>query len=284
MLAMKIPFLKMHGLGNDMLLLDTQRHPLPAAFSLSPQLIRAIADRREGVGFDQLLVISDATDTSHIAHYRIFNSDGHEVEQCGNGARCIAAALAERDTIARGEKFRLSSPGGSVTASIVDDNNVQVDMGIPNFDPSAIPMLADAQSASYPIDIDDLHFDVAAVSIGNPHCVVFVDDIDSAPVAEHGALIGASDYFPEGVNVGFAQVCDRRHMRLRVFERGAGETRACGTGACAAMVCARHNDIMDDEAEISLPGGKLVINWRGPDSNILMTGPAILSFEGTLTL
>lgn len=281
---MQITFTKMHGLGNDFVVIDWQQNSSQTYFSLPSQTISALANRHTGIGFDQMLVIEPPRNDDVLAHYRVFNADGSEVEQCGNGARCIAAVLAKRDGIDKGSPFRLGSEGGTISVRVLADDTVQVELSAPDFSPPSVPFNQPQQRKRYAIALRGEIINAAAVSLGNPHCVLFVDDIETAPVERLGPALASHKLFPEGVNVGFAEVVNRGHIRLRVFERGVGETRACGTGACAAMVCARDNGLVDDEVEISLPGGTLVINWRNHNEPVVMTGPAAFSFEGTVQL
>ncbi|MFK8052491.1 MAG: diaminopimelate epimerase [Woeseiaceae bacterium] len=277
---MRIPFLKMHGLGNDMMVIDQRHLAEREKPALTEALVRTWSDRKTGIGFDQLMVIDPPASEDLTASYRIFNADGGPVEQCGNGVRCVAAAIQASEHPETKEKLRLGSPAGLITAEVANDGAVAVDMGVPDFTPAALPMLQSATQPMYDFVIDGDIIRAAAVSVGNPHVVVHTDNVATADVAGLGAAMGKSHYFPQGVNVGFAEVVDRTHVRLRVFERGVGETRACGTGACAAMVCLRHNNIVDETVEIALPGGSLMINWRAIDAPVLMTGPASFAYEG----
>lgn len=279
---MRISFLKMHGLGNDFVILDWRSTVATDKPQLTSTLIRQWSARTTGIGFDQLLVIDPPATKATDADYRIFNADGATVEQCGNGVRCVAAALHAADSAETHSTWRLGSPAGLVVAKVTPDGNVAVDMGKPNFSPEALPMTMPNAANSYHFDIAGNEITASAVSVGNPHAVILVDNIDQAPVETIGPAMGLSDYFPQGVNVGFAQIIDRDTVRLRVFERGVGETRACGTGACAAMVCLRRNAQVNESVEIILPGGSLMIEWRADDKPIVMTGPASFAYEGVI--
>ena len=269
----------MHGLGNDFMIVDlvTQRA------EPTPDRIRAWGDRRTGVGFDQFLAVLPPDDPEADFRYRIFNADGTEAEQCGNGARCCARfVVAERLTAKR--HLAMQTAGGIVQTTCLGNGDVRVDMGMPQTAPSAVPFIADETALSYPIEVDGGRIAVTPVSMGNPHAVVFVDNVANSDVAGIGAALQQQDRFPEQVNVGFLQVVDRRFGRLRVYERGVGETRACGSGACAAMVAGRLHDRFDERAKISLPGGKLRLTWHGPGSTITMAGPAQLVYTGRIQL
>lgn len=284
MSGMQIAFQKMHGLGNDFVVIDTRSMSEGASFSLSTQTITDIGARHTGIGFDQLLIIDHAdNDDANIA-YRIFNQDGASVNQCGNGARCIAAFVAQTDSLGDTDTLVMQSPAGNVHARICEDGLVAVDMGTPSFMPADLPLSGFAQSDYYHLMMDAVTHTFTAVSVGNPHAVLFVDDVATARVQAIGAALNAHDAFEEGVNVGFAQVRDRNTIDLRVYERGVGETQACGTGACAAMVCARNVGLVDARVNVTLPGGTLVIDWRGDNDTITMTGPAAFSFTGSFAL
>ena len=281
---MQLHFAKMHGLGNDFVIIDYATADNPDESPLTPAIIRAWSDRSLGIGFDQLLWISPPRDDNTLAYYRIYNADGQEVEQCGNGARCVAAAIAKRKDFKQSGEFALGSPGGRLIARLIDEHQVEINMGQPRFEPEQIPFIAAQRQQRYPVQLDGEALMVSALSVGNPHCVMVVNDVSSAPVDRLGRALGAYERFPQGVNVGFLQIQSRDQAQLRVFERGVGETRACGTGACAAMVAGHQLGRFDDEVHIHLPGGELVINWRGGDSDIVMRGPATFAFEGQITL
>jgi diaminopimelate epimerase len=279
--AMRIEFLKMQGLGNDFLVFDA---PVAAAGeALGPEQLRALADRHTGVGFDQALMLEAPHDPVSRVFYRIFNSDGSEVEQCGNGARCIAALLYARSPES-GRELTMQSPGGIVHARVREDGLVSVNMGIPNFDPRSLPMDADAECPTYTLVVGTERVELGAVSLGNPHVVLNVADVKSAPVGRLGASIERHERFARRTNVGFMQIVDRGHIRLRVFERGAGETLACGTGACAAAAVGRRQGLLDAEVRVDLPGGTAYVAWSGPGQPIWLTGPASTVFSGTIDI
>ena len=271
---MRVPFTKMHGLGNDFIVFDhAPGLPLP-----DPAGWRRLADRHTGIGFDQAMVIEPARAAGEAAYYRIFNSDGSEVEQCGNGARCVARFLALRGQA--GDTLALGSPGGRVGARVLPDGRVSVDLGRPDFDPASLPFTVQAQAGEYALEISGERLRIGAVSMGNPHAVLRVDDVAAAPVARIGEACQHDARFPRQVNVGFLQVLDRSHVRLRVYERGAGETLACGTGACAAVAVGRQWGLLDAEVEVRVAGGLLGVHWQGPGHSAWLTGPAEVAFTG----
>ena len=274
---MRLEFTKMHGLGNDFLMLDlvTQRVRLDEA------LIRRLSDRHFGVGFDQLLVVVPPHQPDVDFRYRIFNADGSEVSQCGNGARCFARFVRDR-RLTRKDTLRVETASGIITLQIDSQGWVTVDMGPPRLEPSAIPFVADNAALDYRIEVDGELYQIAAVSMGNPHAVLRVDDVDSAPVATLGPRLESHPRFPERVNVGFMQVINRQEIKLRVYERGTGETLACGTGACAAAVAAMRWGLVDRDIKVHLPGGPLRIRWSHDNASVLMTGPTARVFDGTL--
>jgi diaminopimelate epimerase len=275
---MRIEFTKMQGLGNDFVVFDAAG---TAGAPLDPEKVRALADRRLGVGFDQALMLEAPRDPAHRAGYRIFNADGGEVEQCGNGARCIAALLYARAP-ELGRELSMESPGGTVRARVREDGLVSVDMGAPNFDPRALPMDAPAEAPSYSLEVEGEAIDYGAVSMGNPHAVLRVADVQSAPVEHLGPRIERHRRFPRRTNVGFMQIVDRRRIGLRVFERGVGETRACGTGACAAAAVGRRQGLLEADVRIDLPGGTAHVSWTGPGEHLWLTGPAATVFTGII--
>jgi diaminopimelate epimerase len=283
---MRIEFLKMQGLGNDFLVFDA---PAAADTHLDSSRLRALADRHTGIGFDQALMLEPPRDAGSRVYYRIFNSDGTEVEQCGNGARCIAALLHARAP-ELGRDLVMGSVGGVVHARIRDDGLVSVDMGVPNFDPRALPMnAADGAGAAapalmYSLKVDGVDVEIGAVSMGNPHAVLRVSDVKTAPVARFGPSIEHHPRFPKRTNVGFMQIVDRGHLRLRVFERGAGETLACGTGACAAVAVGRQQGLLDEEVRVDLPGGTAVVSWTAAGEHVWLTGPATTVFTGSIDI
>ena len=271
---MRIEFTKMHGLGNDFAVFDA-----PDASPLDGTVIRRLADRHTGIGFDQALVLEAPRRADTAVFYRIFNADGIEVEQCGNGARCIAALLAARGVASSGA-LTMDSPAGLIRARTLPDGLVSVDMGPVRFDPRSLPFESQAEAERYPLEVPGGSVEVGAVSIGNPHAVLQVDAVATADVERLGPAIERHPRFPRRVNAGFMQVVDRSHIRLRVYERGAGETLACGTGACAAVAVGRRWGELDREVHVSVRGGELRVNWDGPGEHIWLTGPAQTSFAG----
>ncbi|MXS79674.1 diaminopimelate epimerase [Nitrosomonas eutropha] len=278
---MKLQFTKMHGLGNDFIVINAISQPASLTF-LDPATIRRLADRHFGIGFDQLLVVEQAREGGDF-RYRIFNADGGEVEQCGNGARCFARFVRDYNLTDK-NTIRVETARGIITPTIENNGEISVNMGVPQFEPAEIPFQAAQRMPVYPLQIGDKTIEISAVSIGNPHAVQIVPDIDLAPVTTEGPKIEAHPLFPERVNAGFMQIIDRAHIRLRVFERGTGETLACGTGACAAVVCGILRGLLDTTVQVAMHGGNLQIRWDGKDKPIWMTGPAITVFEGTIDL
>jgi diaminopimelate epimerase len=272
---MRVEFTKMHGVGNDFVVFDS---PLPDSL-LDPQRLRALADRRTGIGFDQALLLEAPRRADSAAYYRIFNADGDEVEQCGNGARCIAALLGRRG-LARDGALDLESPVGVIHARLAADGEVSVDLGVPDFEPRSLPFDAPAEAASYTLEVAGQRLEIMAVSLGNPHAVVTVASVESVPVATLGPLIERHPRFPKRVNTGFLEIVSRDKVRLRVYERGAGETRSCGTGACAAVAVARRRGWLDARVSVDVRGGELRVNWAGVGEHIWLTGPAQISFQG----
>ncbi len=270
----------MQGLGNDFLVFDA---PPASTGGLDSQQLRALADRHTGVGFDQALMLEAPRSGRARVFYRIFNADGSEVEQCGNGARCIAALLYERSP-GLGRELLMDSPGGPVQAYVREDGLVSVDMGIPNFAPEALPMRASGEALLYPLEVDGRTLQVGAVSMGNPHAVLRVPDAGTAPVATVGPLLERHASFPQRTNVGFMEVTARDRIRLRVFERGVGETLACGTGACAAVAVGRRQDLLDAEVTVELKGGHAAVSWPGPGRHLWLTGPAKTVFTGSIDI
>ncbi|NIF19266.1 diaminopimelate epimerase [Pantoea sp. Cy-639] len=276
---MLLRFTKMHGLGNDFMVLDlVSQHA-----HIQPKHAKQWGDRNTGIGFDQLLIVEAPSNPDVDFRYRIFNADGSEVEQCGNGARCFARFVLDKRLTAK-KRIRVETKGGIIELDVRNDGQICVDMGPPRFAPAEIPFVADQQALSYPLEVDGQVHQIAAVSMGNPHSVLRVDDVRSAPVHELGPKIEHHPRFPQRVNAGFIQVIDRHRANLRVWERGAGETQACGTGACAAAVAAIAQGWMDSPVSIDLPGGRLSIEWAGPGKPVLMTGPAVRVFEGQVRL
>ena len=275
--GMRIEFLKMQGLGNDFLVFDAP------STHLNSSKLRALADRHTGVGFDQALMLETPRDADSRVFYRIFNSDGTEVKQCGNGARCIAALLYARAP-QLGRNLVMGSPGGTVLAHVCEDGLVSVDMGVPNFDPRALPMDGPVEAPRYSLNVDGTEVEVGAVSMGNPHAVLHVSDVKTAPVERFGPSIEHHPRFPQRTNVGFMQIVGRGHIRLRVFERGAGETLACGTGACAAVAIGRRQGLLDEDVRVDLPGGTARVSWPAQGKRIWLTGPATTVFTGSIDI
>jgi diaminopimelate epimerase len=272
---MRIDFTKMHGVGNDFVVFDAS----PGQPMLTAEQFRRLADRHTGIGYDQALVLEPPRRADASVFYRIFNSDGAEVEQCGNGARCIAALLHRRGRAAKGA-ITMDSPAGLIHAHVLRENLVSVDMGVPDFDPKALPFEAQSETDSYPLEVAGQTLAIGAVSMGNPHAVVEVDGVDRAAVATLGPAIEGHRRFPKRVNAGFMEIVDPDRIRLRVYERGAGETLACGTGACAAVAVGRRRGHLNSEVSVRVRGGELRVNWGGPGEHIWLTGPAEISFEG----
>jgi len=267
-------FTKMEGLGNDFVVVDATRSP----FVLTPAQIRLLANRRFGVGCDQVLVVEPAHEDADF-RYRIFNADGGEVEQCGNGARCFVVYVREHGLTDRRE-IRVETAGGVIVPRLESDGEVTVDMGVPRFAPADVPFIDGTGAVVEPLDVDGARVEISAISIGNPHAVQRVDDVDGAPVGALGPLIERHPRFPQRVNAGFMQIVDRATMRLRVYERGAGETPACGTGACAAVVAGRRQGLLDERVRVRMRGGDLTIAWAGEGCPVTMKGPARTVFEG----
>jgi diaminopimelate epimerase len=276
----KLHFSKMHGLGNDFMVIDA----IAQDVSLTAEQIRGWADRHFGVGFDQLLLV-EATDTDGVDfRYRIFNADGSEVQQCGNGARCFAKFVYDKGLTDKTE-ITVETASGVIVLYITENGEVRVNMGAPNFAPNSLPFAVPGESDVYQLEVDGEFYQIGAVSMGNPHAVLRVTDLGAAPVAELGAKIESHAHFPERVNVGFAERIDSNHIKLRVYERGAAETLACGTGACAAMVTLRKLGEVADEVKVTLPGGDLTIAWDGDASHpVWMTGPAVMVFDAEIAL
>jgi diaminopimelate epimerase len=275
----KLKFVKMHGLGNDFVVIDGVRQ----AVSLSSEQLRYLADRHFGVGCDQILLVEGTTRPGVDFRYRIFNADGGEVEQCGNGARCFVRFVHEQGLTDKRE-IRVETLRGTIAPRLEGDGTVTVDMGEPRFLPAEIPFLHDDDVIIYNLDVADETLEISVVSMGNPHAVQVVGDVETAPVGEHGPLIEGHERFPQRVNAGFMQVVDRHAIRLRVYERGSGETLACGTGACAAAVAGIRRGLLDSPVRVSTRGGDLTIAWGGPGRPVLMTGPAATVFSGEIEL
>jgi diaminopimelate epimerase len=276
---MLLRFTKMHGLGNDFVVIDL----ITQAIDVDARLIRFLADRHRGVGCDQVLLVEPPTDPTMDFRYRIFNQDGNEVEQCGNGARCFAKFVHDKHLSPK-RRLQVETLGGPITLLGGKNNVVTVSMGVPRLNPVDVPFEAEARAASYTLQAGEHHLEISAVSMGNPHAVLLVEDVETAPVATLGPLLESHPRFPRKTNVGFMQIVNRGEVRLRVFERGVGETEACGSGACAAMVAGYVRGVLDDRVRVYLRGGYLQIEWHGEGDNLQMTGPATTVFEGQISI
>lgn len=276
---MAVAFTKMHGLGNDFVVFDATHKPI----DLTADQIRWIARRRFGVGCDQVMVLEPGRERGVDFSFRIFNADGGEVGQCGNGVRCLARFVRDRGLTDKTE-IRLQSLESVMTLTLRDNGAVTADMGIPEFEPARIPFAAPARQVVYDLDIGKKHVQIGVLALGNPHAVQVVGELNDAVVASQGPLVENHPRFPERVNAGFMQVLDRKHIRLRVHERGVGETLACGSGACAAVISGRQQDLLADTVEVALPGGNLQVSWAGEGEPVLMTGPTATTYQGTIDL
>lgn len=274
---MTLRFTKMHGLGNDFMVIDL----ISQDADILPEQVMQWSNRRTGVGFDQLLLLEAPTDPECDFSYRIFNADGSEVEHCGNGIRCVSR-FAVNQGLTHKNTLRFQLPQGFATTELQPDGQVRVDMGPPEFSPEKIPFQAEQQSLLYALQVEQETYEVSAVSMGNPHAVMQIEDALKAPVSTLGPLIENHSRFPNRVNAGFMQVMDRNYIRLRVYERGAGETEACGTGACAAAVAGIARGLLDPAVTVELIGGMLQIEWQGNSSPVYMTGPAVTVYEGQI--
>ncbi|MBC7698255.1 MAG: diaminopimelate epimerase [Bacteroidia bacterium] len=274
---MKLEFTKMQGAGNDFIVIDAINQPV----DLTPTQIKTLAHRQFGIGYDQLLLVESSTIADF--KYRIFNADGSEVSQCGNGARCFVRFVIEQGLTSK-HRIEVETASGIITLMLEESGLVTVNMGPPIFEPTSIPFIVDAVADTYTLDVGNQRLNIAAISMGNPHAVQIVDDIDTAPVLQIGSLIEVHPRFPERVNAGFMQIIDRHHIKLRVFERGSGETLACGTGACAAVVAGIQLGKLESPVQVSARGGELHIAWKGGTSPVMMTGPAVTVFTGSVTL
>jgi len=275
---MEYHFTKMQGIGNDFVVFDTFNQSL----SLSRELVRRIANRQYGIGCDQVLLLEPPQNHADV-RYRIFNSDGGEVMQCGNGARCAAIYLRNKGLVNK-RTITADTGAGQLILQIEDDDSVTVNMGVPEFEPARIPLQADAREDSYLLKLNDQTIEFGAVSMGNPHAVIQVADVDQAPVSELGPAVQHSGLFPDGVNVGFVEIINRQAFKIRVYERGAGETLACGSGACAAMVIACQQGYLEGTIDAELQGGHLTLTWAGEGEPVYMSGPADIVFEGTIDI
>ena len=276
---MILKFTKMHGAGNDFVVLDAVRQQI----RLAPEQLRLLADRHFGVGCDQILLVETAQHPEADFRYRIFNADGGEVEQCGNGARCFVRFVHDKGLTHKRE-ITVETMSGLISPRLEDDGRVTVDMGEPVFEAARIPFDSDSDAVIQPLKVNGGAVQISALSMGNPHAVQVVEDVERAPVAALGKLIERHARFPNRVNAGFMQVVDRRHIRLRVYERGAGETLSCGTGACAAVVTGIRRGLLDNKVQVATRGGVLNIAWAGGGAPVLMTGPAITVFEGEISI
>jgi diaminopimelate epimerase len=276
---MRLRFTKMHGLGNDFIVIDATRTEV----ALSPAQVRFLADRRFGVGCDQVLLVETPRAPGTDFYYRIFNADGGEIENCGNGARCFARFVHDRG-LTRKAQIRVGTLGGIIVPQILEDGRVRVDMGVPEFEPARIPFIAERRALVYALDVEGTERTISALAIGNPHAVQVVDDIERVPLEREGPLIEHHPRFPQRVNAGYMQILDSHRIRLRVFERGAGETLACGTGACAAAIAGVTRGLLDSPVLVGTRGGELEIAWPGEGARVLMSGPAASVFEGEIEL
>ena len=277
---MILKFSKMHGLGNDFMVVDgvTQK------IFFSPELIKRLSDRHFGVGFDQLLLVEPPYDPEVDFHYRIFNADGSAVQMCGNGARCFVRFVVDHG-LTNKRDIKVSTVSGVLRLKLNNDDSVTVNMGVPQLEPEKLPFIADGESETYELSVKGFdQVTIGAVSMGNPHAVINVKDVKTAPVHELGALVERHERFPERVNVGFSQKVNEHEINLRVFERGCGETLACGTGACAAVVAGIVQQRLVSPVKVNLPGGSLNISWEGKNSPVMMSGPAVLVYEGQIVI
>ena len=277
--AMQLQFTKMQGLGNDFIVIDGVNQQL----DINSEQARRLANRKHGVGCDQILMVEKSQQPGVDFKYRILNADGGEVEQCGNGARCFAVFVRDRGLTEK-TSIRVQTKNSLMTLNVESDTEVTVDMGVPEFEPENIPFIANEQSDSYQLNVNGSSLEVAVLSIGNPHVVQIVDDVDTAPVAEIGPLIESHARFPNRVNAGFMQIINENQIKLRVYERGVGETLACGSGACAAMVAGRNWGLLNKKVDVILRGGPLMVTWLGPGESVLMTGTATKVFDGEIDL
>jgi diaminopimelate epimerase len=276
---MRLRFTKMQGLGNDFVVIDAIKQHV----ALAPPQVRALADRHFGIGCDQVLLVESPTQPGVDFRYRIFNADGGEVEQCGNGARCFVRFVHERGLTGKRE-IRVETRAGIIAPRLEEDGEVTVDMGEPRFAPADIPFLSESEAVVQPLKLDGETLYLTAVSMGNPHAVQVVADVDAAPVTTQGAALERHPRFPQRVNAGYMEVVDPQRIRLRVFERGAGETLACGTGACAAVVAGIRRELLASPVRVETRGGALSIAWNGPGTAVMMTGPAATVFQGEIEI
>ncbi|MEW5892673.1 MAG: diaminopimelate epimerase [Pseudomonadota bacterium] len=278
-MSQTLKFTKMHGAGNDFVVFDG----INQRVALTPEQLRFIADRHFGIGCDQILLVEAPTQAGVDFRYRIFNADGGEVSQCGNGARCFVRFVHDKGLTAKRE-IRVETASGIIAPRLEDNGQVTVDMGPPRFEPADIPFIAETRATTYVLDIADGPVEIVALSMGNPHAVLETCNVETAPVATWGPEIERHPRFPQRVNVGFMQLLHRRAIKLRVYERGSGETLSCGTGACAAVVAGIQRGLLDSRVEVQTRGGTLTIRWAGEGSPVYLTGPAVSVFEGTIEL
>ncbi|MBL79778.1 MAG: diaminopimelate epimerase [Nitrosomonadaceae bacterium] len=275
---MKYKFTKMHGLGNDFVLIECMNQPI----KLSPEQLRYIANRRIGIGCDQILLVEKAKGDADFC-YRIFNADGNEVEQCGNGARCFARYVFDQG-MTKKKEIRVETFSGIITPKLAKNGEITINMGAPKFEPAEIPFITDARKLIYPLDINGKEIEFSVLSMGNPHAVQITEDINKAQILTEGALIENHSCFPQNVNAEYMQILNRKHINLRVYERGVGETPSCGTGACAAVVAGITRGLLDSTVKVSTIGGNLSISWKGKNNPVWMTGPATSVFYGEIEL
>jgi diaminopimelate epimerase len=278
-MSIRLRFTKMHGIGNDFVVFDGINQPI----TLTPERVRKIADRRFGVGCDQVLVVDVPEQPENDFRYRIYNHDGSEVENCGNGARCFAKFVRDKKLTGK-NRINVETLGGILTLHVCDQGNITVNMGVPELNPAQIPFQADTQAIQYRLPLAEQTIDISAVSMGNPHAVTLVDDVTTATVDTLGPVIESHPWFPKKVNAGFMAIRSRNQIDLRVYERGAGETLACGTGACAAVVAGRLRKLLDSVVTVHLSGGDLRIEWEGEGHPVLMSGPAANVFQGQIKI
>lgn len=276
---MSVPFTKMQGAGNDFVVFDGYSRLI----RLTPENVRRLANRHFGIGCDQVLVVERPTAHGADFRYRIYNADGGEVEQCGNGARCLVRFVRDKRLTAKDE-IAVETLSGMIYSRLEPDGTVSVNMGVPVFEPAAVPFEASHQESVYDLIVDGNTVSVSVLSMGNPHAVQVVPNVDTAPVSSQGPLIERHPRFPKHVNAGYMQIMDRRHIRVRVYERGAGETQACGSGACAAVAAGRQQGLLDEKVAVGLLGGTLQVSWAGEGQPVWMTGPATTVFDGTIEL
>jgi len=276
---MELKFTKMQGLGNDFVVIDAINQKV----SLPPEKIKSIADRHFGIGCDQILLVESAHGSHADFRYRIFNADGSEVAQCGNGARCFARYVLDY-ALTNKREIQVDTDAGRLVLTVVNEELVTVNMGIPRLSPKEIPMVGVEEAHTYCIDLDGQMVSFGAVSMGNPHAVITVEDVETAPVSSLGPILESHAVFPERANIGFMQIIEPQAIKLRVFERGSGETLACGSGACAAVVIGIESGCLNSPVKVSLPGGSLQISWSGRGSPVMMTGPAIKVFDGVIQI